>query len=162
MVSEQLTLRGYRPGDVSALHEIDYEFQREVDFTMPARPRLYHHDDLDDIDGVYLSAGGAFWVIEAPGGEIAGYGGVLCVDERSARLRRFRVRERWRRQGLATRLLQEAERFCREHGLLHVTLGTTDLQQPAQALYRKHGYVEIGAHWLRPDLREIEFAKELS
>ena len=162
MVSKQLTLRGYRPEDVPVLHDIDLEFQREVDFTLPERPRLYHHEDLDDIDGVYLNTGGAFWVIEAPDGVIAGYGGVLRVDERTARLRRFRVRERWRRQGLATRLLHEAECFCKEHGLLRVTLGTTDLQQPAQALYRKHGYAEIGEHWLRPDLREIEFAKELS
>jgi GNAT superfamily N-acetyltransferase len=162
VVSEQLALRSYRPEDVPVLHDIDLEFQREVDFTMPERPRLYHHEDLDDIDGVYLNTGGAFWVIEAPGGEIAGYGGVLRVDERTARLRRFRVRGRWRRQGIATRLLHEAERFCKEHGLLRVTLGTTDLQQPAQELYRKHGYVEIGEHWLRPDLREIEFAKELS
>ena len=162
MVSHQLTLRDYRPEDVPALHEIDEEFQREVDFTLPERPRPYHHEDLDDIDGVYLNAGGAFWVIEAPGGEIAGYGGVLRVDERTARLRRFRVRERWRRQGLATRLLHEAERFCAERGYRHITLGTTDLQEPAQALYRKHGYVETGEQWLRPDLREIEFAKELA
>jgi GNAT superfamily N-acetyltransferase len=147
---------------VPALHAIDEEFQREVDFTTPERPAIYHHEDLDDIDGVYLNAGGAFWVIEAPGGEVAGYGGVLRVDERTARLRRFRVRERWRRQGIATRLLLEAERFCSEHGLTRVTLGTTDLQQPAQALYRKHGYVEAGEHWYRPGLREIEFEKELS
>ena len=158
MTIDQVKLRPYRPSDVPALHEIDLEFQREVDVSPPE----YHHQDMDDIEGVYLNAGGAFWVIECPNAEVIGYGAVLRVDERTARLRRFRVRERWRRQGLATRLLQEAERFCKEQGLLRVTLGTTDLQQPAQALYRKHGYVEIGEQWLRPDLREIEFAKELS
>jgi ribosomal protein S18 acetylase RimI-like enzyme len=162
VVSQQLTLRGYRPEDIPVLHEIDLEFQREVDFTLPERPRLYHHEDLDDIDGVYLNAGGAFWVIELPSNEIAGYGGVLRVDERTARLRRFRVRAPWRRRGLATRLLHEAERFCSERGYRRVTLGTTELQQAAQALYRKHGYVEAGERWLSSDLREIEFAKELS
>jgi GNAT superfamily N-acetyltransferase len=161
-VIEQFTLRAYRPGDEVSLHEIDREFQFEIDFTTPDRPRVFHHEDLDDITGVYLSTGGAFWVIEAPDGAVAAYGGVLRVDDRTARLRRFRVRERWRRRGLATRLLAEAEDFCRDHGMLRVTLGTTDLQQPAQALYRKHGYVDVGEHWYRPDLREIEFAKDLS
>ena len=157
MTSDQLTLRPYRPDDVPALHEIDAEFQREVRF----REEPTRHDDLDDIAGVYLSAGGAFWVIEAPDGEVAGYGGVLRVDDRTARLRRFRVRASWRRRGLATMLLAEAERFCAERGYRTVTLGTTDLQQPAQALYRKHGYIEVGERWFSDDLREIEFAKEL-
>lgn len=155
---EELTLRAYRPDDVPALHEIDKEFQREVRF----REEPSHHEDLDDIEGVYLNDGGAFWVIEAPGGEVAGYGAVLRVDDSTARLRRFRVRAPWRRRGLATRLLLEAERFCAEHGYHTVTLGTTDRQEAAQALYRKHGYVEAGERWFRPDLREIEFEKELS
>ncbi len=162
MTTGQLTLRPYRPEDVPALHEIDIQFQREVDFSLPGRPQLYHHEDLDDIEGVYLNDGGAFWVIEHAGGEVVAYGAVLRVDERSARLRRFRVRQAWRRRGLATMLLIEAERFCMERGYRRIELGTTDLQQPAQALYRKHGYVEVGEHWLRNDLREIEFAKELS
>jgi len=144
------------------LHEIDHEFQREVVFTMPGRSHPYHHEDLDDVDGLYVNAGGAFWVIEAANGEIAAYGGFMRVDDETARLRRFRVRESWRRQGLATRLLQEAERFCAERGFRRITLGTTDLQEPAQALYRKHGYVEVGEQWLTPELREIEFEKVLS
>jgi GNAT superfamily N-acetyltransferase len=115
--TEQLTLRAYRPEDIPALHDIDLEFQQQTDFSRPDRPRLYHHEDLDDIDGVYLKPGGAFWVVEAPHGEIAGYGGVLRIDDRTARLRRFRVRERWRRQGIATLLLMEAERYCKQHGL---------------------------------------------
>ncbi len=162
MQTGQFTLRAFQPTDVPALHEIDVEFQTEVVFTMPGRTQPYRHEDLDDIDGVYLSTGGAFWVVETAEREIAGYGGVMRVDHETARLRRFRVREPWRRQGLATRLLQEAERFCAEHGYQRITLGTTDLQQPAQALYRKHGYVEVGEQWLTPDLREIEFEKVLS
>jgi GNAT superfamily N-acetyltransferase len=162
MTPANLTLRSWRPEDVPALHEIDYEFQRELPFEIPGRSRPYRHEDLDDIEGTYVRSGGAFWVIEAPDGEIAAYGAVMRVDDETARLRRFRVREGWRRQGLATRLLEEAERFCAGHGYRRITLGTTDQQQPAQALYLKHGYVEAGEEWLTPDLREIEFAKELT
>ena len=153
-------LRGYRPEDTAVLHEIDLAFQREAGFGTPEQP-FYHHDDYDDIEGVYLNDGGAFWVLDHEG-EVVGFGGVLRVDDTTARLRRFRVRDSWRRRGLATTLLLEAERFCREHGYRRVTLGTTDVQQPAQALYRKHGYVEVGERWFRPDLRDIEFEKVLS
>lgn len=161
MVMEQLTLRSYQASDVPALHEIDYEFQSEIVFDIPGRAKPYRHEDLDDVEATYLTSG-AFWVIQAEDGEIAGYGAVMRVDDTTARLRRFRVRASWRRQGLATRLLAEAERFCAEHGYRRITLGTTDFQQPAQALYRKHGYVKVGEHWYAPGLLEIEFAKELS
>jgi ribosomal protein S18 acetylase RimI-like enzyme len=162
-ITEELTLRSYQPGDRNALYEIDTEFQHEVDFGTgdPDRP-LFPHPDMDDIDGVYTNAGGAFWVLEAPDGEVAGYGAVMRVDERTARLRRFRVRASWRRRGLATRLLMEAERFCREHGYVRVTLGTTDQQLAAQELYRKNCYVETRRHNIRADLIEIEFEKVLS
>lgn len=154
-VTDRPTLRSYRPSDAPVLHEIDRAFQREAGLA-----EFHHNEDYDDIEGVYLNAGGAFWVLEHVG-EVVGFGGVLRVDDTTARLRRFRVIEPWRRRGLATLLLLEAERFCRERGYTTVTLGTTDVQQAAQALYRKHGYVEVGEHWLRDDLREIEFAKEL-
>jgi GNAT superfamily N-acetyltransferase len=162
VTADQLTLRNYLPGDRDALQEIDSEFQREVDFGTgnPDRP-LFVHPDMDDIDGIYLRAGGAFWVIETPEGDVAGYGAVLRVDETTARLRRFRVRADWRRRGLATRLLMQAEAFCRERGYRRVTLGTSDRQEAAQALYRKHGYTETVRHNIRPDLQEIEFEKVL-
>ena len=155
---DQVTLRTYRPEDLAAILEIDAEFQREVGFDSPDRP---HRVDYDDIPGVYLDAGGQFWVAEHAGSDIIGYAAVLRIDEGTARLRRFRVRPDWRRRGLATLLLQEAERFCLERGYRRITLGTTDRQQPAQAFYRKPGYVAAGEHWLTLDLREIEFEKQI-
>jgi putative acetyltransferase len=161
--TEELTLRPYQPDDRDVLDEIDTEFQHEVGFGTgdPDLP-MFPHPDMDDIEGVYTNACGAFWVLEGPDGEIAGYGAVLRVDDATARLRRFRVRASWRRRGLATRLLMEAERFCREQGYRHITLGTSDRQHAAQELYRKHGYVAVSEHAVQDDLREIEFEKVLS
>ncbi len=156
---EDVTLRTYRPGDAAALHDIDNEFQGEVGFGTAENP-FYPHPDLDDVENVYLRVGGALWVIEHAR-EVVGYGGVLRVDGDTARRRRFRVRRVWRRRGLATMLLLEAERFCRERGYRRITLGTSDRQDAAQALYRKHGYIEVDRHALREDLIEIEFAKEI-
>jgi GNAT superfamily N-acetyltransferase len=156
---EGLMLRAYRAGDIDALKAIDVEFQRELGFGTPDRP-TYEHEDLNDIPGVYLNAGGGFWVAERAG-EIVGYGGVLRVDDETARLRRFRVRADWRRRGLATLLLETTEAFCRELGFRLITLGTTHLQEAAQALYRNNGYVEVGRYQYNDFLIEINFEKEL-
>lgn len=157
---EQVTLRSYRAQDSAVVREIDLEFQEESGLGAQGRPfRVL--EDLDDIDGAYLQAGGHCWIAENRGRAVVGCGGVLRIDDGTARLRRFRVRRQWRRRGIATLLLLEAERFCREQSYLLVTLGTSDEQVAAQALYRKHGYVEVGERWLTPNLREIEFAKEL-
>lgn len=161
MASNELTLRQCLPGDAPILHEIDLEFQREFGFGTERRPYV-HNADYDDIENVYLRAGGTFWVIETPAREVVAFGGVLRVDSQTARLRRFRVREDWRRRGLATRLLLEAERFCAERGYRRITLGTEESNAPAQALYRGHGYVEVGERWFGDDLREVEFAKDLA
>ena len=154
--SRQPNVRPFRPNDLDAVKEIELDFQRESGLQPPPG----YSQDLDDIDGVYVSSGGGFWVVECDG-EVAGYGAVLRIDDGTARLRRFRVRPQWRRRGLATLLLKTAEDFCRQHGYRRITLGTTEQQQAAQALYRKRGYVSTGERALTPELREIEFAKEL-
>ena len=152
----QATVRTFRPNDLDAVKEIELDFQRESGLPPPPG----YSQDLDDINVVYLSSGGGFWVVECDG-RVAGYGAVLRVDDGTARLRRFRVHPQWRRRGLATLLLQTAEDFCRAHDYRRITLDTTEQQQAAQALYRKHGYVSTGERALTPELREIEFAKEL-
>lgn len=157
---EGVTLRNYRPEDVQPIKAIDVEFQRELGFGTREHP-LYDHLDLDDIDGIYTNAGGRFWVAEHAGA-VVGYGAVLRVDEETARLRRFRVRGDWRRRGLATLLLEQAEAFCRARGFRRITLGTSHLQDAAQALYRKHGYVEVRRYPYNDFLIEIEFEKELA
>ena len=161
--TKELTVRPYREGDLPDLVEIDAEFQHESGFGLgdPDRP-LFPHLDMDDIDAVYTNSGGAFWIIEAPDSEIAGFGGVLRVDDETTRLRRFRIASAWRRQGLATRLLEQAEAFCRERGYRRVTLGTNEKNTPAQTLYKRHGYIRIGEHTYPNGEREIEFEKVLS
>ncbi len=155
---EQVTLRTYRAEDANTIRQIDADYQREVGIDAPARAIA----DLDDIDGVYMVDGGAFWVLESADGTITGYGGVLRIDDTTARLRRFRVRQEWRRRGLATLLLMEAERFCAERGFRRIVLGTTSLQQAAQQLYKRHSYVVQEQSPLSdryPDVQKIDFSK---
>jgi ribosomal protein S18 acetylase RimI-like enzyme len=154
---EGLRVRPCRLEDVPVLHDIDREFQGEVGFGTDDHP-FYPHPDIDDLVNVYTNAGGAMWAIEHDG-EIIAYGGVLRVDDETARLRRFRVRNAWRRRGLATMLLRKAEAFCAERGYKRITLSTSERQPAAQALYLKHEYLETRRYPYREDLIEIEFEK---
>ena len=52
------------------------------------------------------------------------------------------VDEKYRRQGLGSALIHEAERAAREKGCYAMTLGTFDFQ--ARPLYEKHGYKIVG------------------
>ena len=52
------------------------------------------------------------------------------------------VDEKYRRQGLGSALIREAERAAREKGCYVMTLGTFDFQ--ARPLYEKHGYKVAG------------------
>lgn len=52
------------------------------------------------------------------------------------------VDEKYRRQGLGSALIREAERVAREKGCYAMTLGTFDFQ--ARPLYEKHGYKVVG------------------
>ncbi len=54
------------------------------------------------------------------------------------------VDERYRRQGLASMLIREAERFGREKGCYISCLGTMVFQ--ARGLYEKHGYTVFTTH----------------
>jgi ribosomal protein S18 acetylase RimI-like enzyme len=52
--------------------------------------------------------------------------------------------EPFRRRGVATALLEEAERVARERGLAAVTLDTWAENEPGRALYAARGFREIG------------------
>ena len=52
------------------------------------------------------------------------------------------VAEPYRRQGIGSRLLAQAETIARERGCVGIRLDTVSFRAPA--FYRRHGYVEFG------------------
>ena len=76
----------------------------------------------------------------------AGYiiaGCVLVIGNRKyADLDTLWVDERYRRQGLGSALIREAEKAARQRGCRTMVLGTFDFQ--AKPLYEKHGYTLCG------------------
>jgi len=97
--------------------------------------------DIERLDEAYFceQAGGGFWVA-IKNQEIAGMIGVQRVDHSAAEMRRLRVRPQFRRQGVATALMEHAIRFCRDRDYLKVVLDVRVERQPAIQLFEKFGF----------------------
>ena len=76
-------------------------------------------------------------------GYILGYASAQTVLDEGY-INNVAVRPENRRQGVASRLLEELCRRGVEMGLAFLTLEVRASNQAAQALYAKHGYLEVG------------------
>ena len=65
-----------------------------------------------------------------------------------AELKRLRVADDIRRQGVGTRLTQAVIDWCRAHGFHTLVLNTTTPQKPAIALYQRLGFHEVDRTFL--------------
>lgn len=96
-------------------------------------------------------------------GETIGGGGFKFYNETTAELKRVWTSEKYRRQGLAAKVLQELEKQAARQGYLQLYLTTGCRQPEAVALYLKHGY--INQFDLEGDLEAIKklpFTKDIS
>jgi putative acetyltransferase len=84
--------------------------------------------------------GRGFWVAVDEAGTLQGFFGLELAGADGAELRRMYVAPEARRQGLARRMLTEAEAECAAAGLRRLVLSTSELQDAAVALYRRAGY----------------------
>lgn len=97
--------------------------------------------DIDDVELAYMKAAGShFWVAEDEAGQILGMIGVQQLDAGVGEIRRLRVRGDQRRRGIGSSLLQRALEFCRDEGLLKVTLDTYMEREPALKLFEKFNF----------------------
>jgi ribosomal protein S18 acetylase RimI-like enzyme len=96
--------------------------------------------DIDDVGLAYMRTPGShFWVAEDKG-EIVGMIGVQQLDAGVGEIRRLRVCTAQRRRGIGSALLQRALEFCRDQGLLKVTLDTYIEREPALKLFEKFNF----------------------
>jgi ribosomal protein S18 acetylase RimI-like enzyme len=100
--------------------------------------------DIDDIERAYMAKpGNCFFVAETipvsdgKRGEIVGMIGVQQFMPGKGEIRRLRVREDVRRRGIGTRLVEQALKFCHEHGYLKIELDTFMEREPAIKLFEK-------------------------
>jgi len=122
-----IRLRDYAPRDFETLYEIDHQcFDPAI---------AYSRFDLRN----YLRLSGADCVIAEASGETAGFlvtahensvGAIVTIDVLAA----------YRRQGVATLLLAEAERRLAAGGTRLIELETATDNASAIAFWKKHGY----------------------
>ncbi len=96
--------------------------------------------DIDDVNLAYMSTPGShFWVAESDG-KIVGMIGIQQLDAGVGEIRRLRVDRDYRRRGIGSAMLQRALEFCRDQGLLKVTLDTYIEREPALKLFEKFNF----------------------
>ena len=86
---------------------------------------------------------GATLVAEGADGTVLGYAGVLVILDEGY-ITNIAVRPAYRRQGVATELLEVFQRFAEGNHLTFLTLEVRAGNAGAQALYEKLGYEEVG------------------
>ena len=97
--------------------------------------------DMENLAEAYFSDDGqsGLWVADYDE-TIIGMVGVQKTSDHGAEIRRLRVRGDYRRQGLGTKLVEQALTFCRHHGYLKVSLDVRIERGPAIALFEKFGF----------------------
>jgi putative acetyltransferase len=97
--------------------------------------------DLRDVEAAYRERGGAFEVLEEPGGRIVGCVGLFAIDRATCELRKMYLAREMRGRGLGRRLLETALAKARDLGFRRVTLETASVLVEAIALYKTYGFV---------------------
>ena len=95
-----------------------------------------------------------FKVVDGDGSLIAGCN-LLISCWRVAELDILWVAEAYRRQGIGSALIREAERAARERGCHAMTLGTFDFQ--AKPLYERFGFTEYGRNKYCPTVGHTHY-----
>ncbi len=131
--SSSSSIRSFRPADLPACRQLYVEGL--------IGGKISENDtalDLDDIESVYMKTpGNHFWVAEDQTVAVVGMIGVQNHDEGVGEIRRLRVADSHRRQGIGSALVEQALRFCQERGYLKITLDTFLEREPAIKLFEK-------------------------
>ncbi|MGH9447140.1 MAG: GNAT family N-acetyltransferase [Terriglobia bacterium] len=119
------------PADLQTLCEID-------DACFP--PGVSYSQE--ELAGFIRRRNSQTWIAEE-GKEVVGF--LVASETRGARTHivTIDVKQEWRRRGVGAALMDAAERWTRTRGLGVVTLETAEDNRPAQAFYRKRGYVKL-------------------
>ena len=131
-------LRDYSPGDEESVFRIVEEVLAE--YGLSANPQETDAD-LRNIHTAYLSAGGAFKVLECDG-RITGSYGLYPTANSSCELRKMYLLPECRGRGLGNKMMEDAFYVASELGFSEMTLETNTLLVEALKLYEKYGFTE--------------------
>ena len=146
------TLRRYQPTDKEAVAHLHVYAIQQTGAYLGRGP---WDDDVYEIEKVYLNNQGEFLIGEWDGAFVA-MGALRRTNSERAEIKRMRVHPDYQGQLILTELIAHARALS--YKTLH--LDTSVLQVPAQKLYEKNGFHEVGRELLR-NLEVILYEKQL-
>ncbi len=150
------TLRRYEPADRVA---VAYLHVHAIQQTGAYLGRGPWDDDVYAIEEVYLKNRGEFLIGECDGLFVA-MGALKRTSPERAEIKRMRVHPDYQGRGYGQLILDELEARARALGYQILHLDTSILQIPAQRLYEKNGFREVGRD-IYQDLEVILYEKQL-
>lgn len=100
-------------------------------------------EEIGQIETYYAAKNGQFWVAYQQG-VLVGMVGVEQQGDNAMELRRMYVSPKHRRQGIAHKMLDFVENWCRTAGVAKMVLSTSELQPAAIGFYEMSGYQLTG------------------
>ena len=151
-----LEIRRYRGADNSTIINLRHLALHSIGI-------LLHGDkwdeDLYDIENRYIKNGGEF-LVGVLDNKIVCMGALRNKTETIVEIKRMRVLPDYQRRGFGQTMLNFLETKAIELGYKELSLDTTTLQIPAQKLYKKNGYIEVGRENI-PEFELIFYRKKL-
>jgi GNAT superfamily N-acetyltransferase len=134
------TLRRYTPADQEAVEQLHVFAMQQTGAYLGRGP---WDDDVYAIEETYLHNQGEFLIGECDGLFVA-MGALKRTSPERAEIKRMRVAPAYQGRGYGQCMLAELEARAYTFGYQTLHLDTSVLQIPAQKLYEKNGYHEIG------------------
>ncbi|HEY7355302.1 MAG TPA: GNAT family N-acetyltransferase [Ktedonobacterales bacterium] len=134
------TLRRYTPADKEAVERLHVQAMLLTGAYLGRGP---WDDDVYHIEAVYLDNQGEFLIGEWDGAFVA-MGAFRRTTPERAEIKRMRVVPEYQGRGFGQIILSELEARARALGYTTLHLDTGVVQAPAQKLYEKNGFREVG------------------
>jgi ribosomal protein S18 acetylase RimI-like enzyme len=150
------TLRRYTAADQEAVEYLHVFVLQQTGAYLGRGP---WDNDIYAIEEVYLNNQGEFLIGECDG-QIVAMGALRRTSPERAEIKRMRVHPDYQGRGYGQHILDELEARARALGYRTLHLDTSILQIPAQKLYEKNGYREVGRD-VYGQLEVILYEKEL-
>lgn len=141
-------LRRYTPADQEAVEHLHVSAIQQTGAYLGRGP---WDDDVYAIEETYLKHGGEFLIGECDGQFVA-MGALKRTGPGRAEIKRMRVSPEYQGRGYGQRILEELEACARALGYQVLHLDTSVLQIPAQKLYEKNGFREVGRDRYRQEV----------
>ena len=96
--------------------------------------------DLKDLEKSYFSRNGYFWIAQTDDDETVGMIAIKTLSDKTAEIKRFYVKKKFRRQGIGKQLLKTCLNYVQEKGFQKIILWTDIRYREAQGFYLKNGF----------------------